>query len=145
MRHQVSKSFVPEASILKAAGASAGELIDAAKSTKEQESAWVTRNQKRPAKHALRRPRKRQRKTSALLLCDDAMVQGAGVGLQHFEQRPRIFDRGPWHTWPLLTLASDLGAENVAACCFLQRHKHYNIELMGDPAHGIWNDAKNWH
>ena len=52
-----------------------------------------------------------------------------GVGLKRFTQAPRQVDRGPWDTWPRLSMALGCGSDGSAAANAALRKLHVNLDV----------------
>ena len=107
----------------------------------DRERAYLKRASRLTGSAQLWRPRKLHRRSAWKYLCalDNALRWGCGVRLSKFDRQRR---KGlSWEDWPLLTVASDLGSDQLAAHNYLQG-KRYNLEELPDASHGAWNDVR---
>ena len=61
-----------------------------------------------------------------------------GTGLQHFKQPEDLSDRGPWDTWPLLSIALDCGTDGLSAVSVATRKLNMNLDFTPDQSHLCW-------
>ena len=73
---------------------------------------------------------------------DNQLRQATGRGLKHFQQAADVRARGPWATWPLLSVSTDQGSVEEGAKHFAQQVLRLNLDGVADFAHGCWNDCK---
>lgn len=128
---------------MQASGAAQAEKEAQARAATQRQVAWLHKL-KRPGGPTAWRPKNKMRKASCQLLQspNHQMQAAVGVGILHFRQPVRLSERRPWPTWPLLSVACDLGSDNCCALQYLERHLSINLDLVPDPSHGTWDDAK---
>ena len=95
------------------------------------------------AKPAKMNAKKRHRKDTCLWIVDTdhCLRESTGIGLKHY-QITELKRKTAWDTWPLLSYAGDQGPVEIAGVNALQSYCSINVDVLGDPGHGVWNDAK---
>ena len=61
-----------------------------------------------------------------------------GTGLQHFKQAESLSERGPWDTWPCLSIALDCGTDGLAAVSAATKKLNMNLDFTPDQSHLCW-------
>ena len=111
-----------------------------------RERAYLSKQLGEAVEQSAWNPKKYHRKCTWVWLCQiDHMIKlSTGKTLKHFSQPEDVAERGPWHTWPLLSYAGDQGPKEECACHVLARKPEckINIDRVPDPSHGVWNDCK---
>ena len=111
-----------------------GELTD----IRLRQSRWLRKH--KAAGKVDWRPRKRHRVSAWrwLRAIDHQCCLAMGTGLQHFKQAESLSERGPWDTWPCLSIALDCGTDGLAAISAATRKLNMNLDFTPDQSHLCW-------
>ena len=110
------------------------DVAEALAETRKRQRVWLQRGPAETKKCAWR-PRNLHRGAAKKFLVGldhQLVLAGLREGLRTFHIPQAEEERGPWRTWPHLSIAMDCGPDGVAAVHYLQRYQNYNIDVVPD-------------
>ena len=74
---------------------------------------------------------------------NNQIYKTTGKTLLHWRVKDKMSERRAWNTWPLLSISTDLGSDELALHNCLQNGElRLNLDTFPDNGHGVWVDAK---
>ena len=143
MCSEAKVDYLPEETVLKAAGATEQEIRDHREADRQRQKAWVNRKRAK-ATAGVWTPRKRYRKAAwqYAVALNNQIHKTTGYTILHWRVKEKVSERSQWWKWPLLSISPDLGSDELACHNCLQNYHFSNLDTFPDNGHGVLDDAK---